>query len=58
MSAADKIKNTAQDLRGKAKETAGRATGDDRLVADGKADQTEAKIRRKATDVKEVFTKK
>jgi uncharacterized protein YjbJ (UPF0337 family) len=35
----DKIENTAEVLKGKAKEAAGKVTGDERLVAKGKIDQ-------------------
>ena len=42
MSAADKIKNAAQDVTGKAKEAAGKVTDSEELHAQGKADQTEA----------------
>jgi uncharacterized protein YjbJ (UPF0337 family) len=35
----DKIENTAEVLKGKAKEAAGKVAGDERLVAEGKIDQ-------------------
>ena len=57
MSAADKIKNAAQDLGGKAKEAAGKATDNDRLVAEGKADQGAAAVKKTGEDVKDVFKK-
>ena len=38
----DKIKNDATDAKGKAKEAAGSATGNDSLESEGKADQGEA----------------
>ncbi|NKF32990.1 CsbD family protein, partial [Pseudomonas sp. BGM005] len=38
----DKIKNAAQDIAGKAKEAIGNATDNDKLVAEGKADQVKA----------------
>ena len=39
MSATDKAKNKAQEVKGKAKEAAGKAVGNERLEAEGKADQ-------------------
>jgi len=55
MSAADKIKNAAQDLGGKAKEAAGKATDNDKLVAEGKADQGAAAVKKTGEDVKDAF---
>ena len=55
MSAADKIKNAAQDLGGKAKEAAGKATDNDKLVAEGKADQAKAGVKKAGEDVKDAF---
>lgn len=55
MSAADKIKNAAEDLAGKAKEAVGKVTNNDELVAEGKADQTKGKARGTVEDVKDIF---
>ncbi|ARC56077.1 hypothetical protein AS850_03180 [Frondihabitans sp. 762G35] len=55
MSAADKIKAAAEDLAGKAKEAVGNATDNDKLVAEGKADQAKATGAKKVEDVKDVF---
>ena len=57
MSASDKIKNAAQDLKGKATEAVGKATNDDSKVAEGRADQTSASARKVGEDVKDVFKK-
>ncbi|MCU1528637.1 MAG: CsbD family protein, partial [Frondihabitans sp.] len=46
MSAADKIKNAAEDLTGKAKETVGKATDNDKLEAEGRADQAKAAVKK------------
>ena len=46
----DKIKNTAQDLGGKAKEAAGKVTDNERLEAEGKKDQVEADVKNAADD--------
>lgn len=57
MGIADKAKNTAQDLAGKAKEAIGDATDNERLEAEGKRDQTEAAARKAGEDVKDAFKK-
>jgi uncharacterized protein YjbJ (UPF0337 family) len=55
MSAIDKAKNTAEDLKGKSKEAAGRATGDEHLEAEGHGDQAEAGMKKAVEGVKDVF---
>ena len=55
MGADDKIKNAAQDLAGKAKEGLGKATDNERLEAEGNADQTEANLKKAGEDVKDAF---
>lgn len=57
MSAADKIKAAAEDLAGKAKEAIGNATDNDKLVAEGKADQAKGQVRQTGEDIKDVFKK-
>jgi uncharacterized protein YjbJ (UPF0337 family) len=49
----DRMKNTAEDLGGKAKETAGKLTDDERLEAEGKAQQTKADLKNAGENVKE-----
>ncbi|MCM3503233.1 CsbD family protein [Microbacterium sp. P26] len=51
----DKIKNAAQDIVGKAKEAVGNATDNDRLVAEGKADQVKADAKKAGENVKDTF---
>ncbi|MDC7121982.1 CsbD family protein [Cellulomonas fimi] len=58
----DKIEHAAEEAKGKVKEGAGRATGDERLEAEGQADQTSAnvkqagdKARDAVDDVKDAF---
>lgn len=51
----DKIKNTAQDLGGKAKEAAGKATDNERLEAEGQNDQTAANVKKAGENVKDAF---
>jgi uncharacterized protein YjbJ (UPF0337 family) len=55
MSASDKMKNAAQDLKGKATEAVGKATNDDSKIAEGRADQTAASVKKVGEDVKDVF---
>lgn len=51
----DKIKNAAQDLTGKAKEAVGNATDNDKLAAEGQADQAKAGVKKVGEDVKDAF---
>ncbi len=51
----DKIKNTAQDLTGKGKEAAGKATDNERLEAEGHKDQTAADVKQAGENVKDAF---
>lgn len=57
MSAGDKMKAAADKVTGQVKETDGKATDNDKLVAEGKADQAKGVIRDKVEDVKDVFKK-
>ncbi len=53
MGVGDKIQNAGQEAAGKVREATGRATGNQRLEAGGKADQASANIKQageKATD--------
>ncbi|KAA9110206.1 CsbD family protein [Microbacterium rhizomatis] len=51
----DKIKNAAEDLTGKAKEAAGKVTGNERLEAEGDADQTKASVKKAGENVKDAL---
>ncbi len=60
----DKISNKAEDLKGRGKEAAGAATGDDDLKNEGRADQAESgikqageKVKDAVGDVKDAFKK-
>lgn len=55
MSAADKIKNAAEDVAGKAKEATGKATDNERLEAEGKADQSKADLKQAGEKTKDAF---
>lgn len=46
----DKIKNTAEDLGGKAKEAAGKVSGNKDVEAEGKVDQVSAEIKEKVSE--------
>jgi len=53
----DKAKNVAQVAKGKVKEAAGKTTGDDKLEADGKADQMKGNMKQAGEKVKDAFKK-
>ena len=55
MSATDKLKNTVEDLGGKAKESIGKATGDRDTEAEGKTDQSKADLKDAGEKVKDAF---
>lgn len=51
----DKISNATEDLGGKAKEAAGKASGDRDLEAQGKGDQMKSDIKQAGEKVKDAF---
>lgn len=51
----DKIENKGQDIGGKAKEAFGDATGDDKMQAEGKSDQSKSDVKQAGEKVKDVF---
>ena len=53
----DKASNKGEDLKGKAKEATGKATGNERLEGEGKGDQRSASGKDAAGDVKDAFKK-
>jgi uncharacterized protein YjbJ (UPF0337 family) len=57
MSAEDKVKNTAETAKGKVKEGAGKATGNESLKAEGRADQARGHLRQAGEKIKDVFRK-
>ena len=57
MSAEDKVKNTAEQAKGKVKEGAGKVTGNESLEAEGHADQAKGNIKQAGEKVKDVFKK-
>ena len=57
MGLGDKIENAAEKAGGKGKEAAGNATGDDRLKAEGQADQSKGDLKQAGEKVKDAFKK-
>lgn len=53
MGTRDKASNKLQDVKGKVKETVGKATGDDDLERKGKADQMKASVKDVGEKVKD-----
>ena len=51
----DKVDNKSEEMGGKVKESVGKATDDERLEAEGKADQTSANIKQAGEKVKDAF---
>jgi uncharacterized protein YjbJ (UPF0337 family) len=51
----DKAKNKTDELKGRAKEKAGQATGDENLEAEGRADQAVADVKQAGEKVKDAF---
>jgi len=57
MSTKDKMSNTAQDVKGKVKETAGKAVGNRDLENKGKADQAKSAVKDVGEKVKDAAAK-
>ncbi len=55
MGIGDKISNAAEEAGGKLKEGTGRATGNDRLEAEGHGDQASANVKQAGESVKDAF---
>lgn len=53
MSTSDKIKHAAQSAKGKVQETAGKTAGNERLEAQGQAEQDEARVKHEADKAKD-----
>jgi uncharacterized protein YjbJ (UPF0337 family) len=51
----DKLRNQGQDLKGKAKESMGRATDDEELEAAGRADQAKSSVKQAGEKVKDAI---
>ena len=57
MTTTDKAKNTAQQAKGKLKETVGTASGNNTLRAEGKADQVKGDVKQAGEKLKDAFKK-
>ncbi|AXG78906.1 CsbD family protein [Streptomyces paludis] len=55
MSTQDKAANIGDKLKGKAKEAAGKVTGNQRLEAEGKADQAKGDIKQAGEKIKDAL---
>ncbi|WP_063830669.1 CsbD family protein [Kitasatospora phosalacinea] len=55
MSTGDKIENTGDKLKGTVKEAAGKAVGNERLEAEGRADKTKGDLKQAGEHVKDAF---
>jgi uncharacterized protein YjbJ (UPF0337 family) len=55
MAIEDKAAHKVEDLKGKAKETAGKATDDESLEAEGKADQSKSSLKQAGENIKDAF---
>ena len=55
MSAKDKAKNKAQEMKGQAKQKTGKATGDEYLEAEGKTDKAKGNLKNAGEKVKDAF---
>ena len=51
----DKIESASEDLGGKVKEGVGKATHNEKLEAEGKADQAKAHVKKAGEDIKDAF---
>jgi uncharacterized protein YjbJ (UPF0337 family) len=55
MGIGDKLENTKDDLMGKGKEAAGKVTDNERLEAEGRADQSKSDMKQAGEKVKDAF---
>jgi uncharacterized protein YjbJ (UPF0337 family) len=55
MSTDDKIEAKTDEVKGKAKETAGQVTDDEELEAEGKGDQMKGNLKQAVEKVKDAF---
>jgi uncharacterized protein YjbJ (UPF0337 family) len=51
----DRVKGSAQQAKGKLKETAGKVSGDSKLQGEGKADQAAGKVRNTIGGIKDTL---
>ena len=53
----DRVEGAARNMGGKAKEAAGHVTGDEKLKAEGKADQAKSDVKQAGENIKDAFKK-
>jgi uncharacterized protein YjbJ (UPF0337 family) len=58
MSADDKVQNKGEELKGRAKEALGDATGNEQWQAEGKAERAKGSLKQAAEKVKDAFRDK
>ncbi|BCY07688.1 CsbD family protein [Actinoplanes sp. L3-i22] len=51
----DKVDNKAEEVGGKVKEGVGKATDDEQLEAEGKADQASSHVKQAGEKIKDIF---
>lgn len=51
----DKASNKAEELKGKAKEQVGHATGNEQMEAEGKGDQVKGNLKQAGEKIKDAF---
>jgi len=54
----DRIAGAAKEIKGSVKETIGKAVGDTKLQADGRADQVEGKVQNAVGGLKDTLKRK
>ncbi|WP_447910422.1 CsbD family protein [Brevundimonas bullata] len=54
----DRIEGAAKNIGGKIKEAAGKVTGDEKLKAEGRADQVEGKVQNTVGGIKDTLRDK
>ena len=57
MATTDKARNTAQQAKGKLKETVGKVSGNKKLRTEGKADQVKGNVKQAGEKLKDAFKK-
>ena len=57
MATSDKARNTAQQAKGKLKETVGKVRGNNKLRAEGKADQMKGSVKQAGEKLKDAVKK-
>ena len=57
MATTDKARNATQQAKGKLKETAGKVSGNDKLRAEGRADQVKGNLKQAGEKVKDAVRK-